>query len=503
MSGSTPHPRRPYAFRGRYLTGIDLAEQVDQHAALRDLRAALAPRLGEAAAQQETESVLALALDELGEGSLAEISADVDSLLRSWARLADAYRGASDRAEMGRVAAELGDIPGRLEERVRLVPNAGGLIHAAIPTSMVARLRYPVAAGRVLDRDLAVLGQRLKAALPVAICRALLREGMLDQLVRQAVGPVLAGLRAASAPATAAPRVPRTEPPAIAVKGQGWTRLDPAVLTARLSAGPIRFRRHWAPRPPPTAKHQPQAIEAVALSASGRLGLWGPWEPWLQPLTGTDEPRRLGDLDGRASWRHCLAVAMSPDGRRAATGGTSITVWELAGGQAIINLAPAYTAELHALAFSPCGRRLAAVRASSMLELFDVGTGQELWHARLDDPALDLAFSSDGRRIFAGGWSGVVTVHDIETGARMAAFDDIGGCINGVATDRSGRVVVTAGGSCCAEGAPLNPDEVALRVWDAQSGAVVRDLLGHRQPVAAVAVLGPLAFSISEDASLR
>lgn len=490
--------RRPYAFRGRHLTGIDLAEQVEKQPELRALRGALAQRLGEEAAQEEAETVLRHALDDLGEDLVDEVSRDIDAILRTWSRLADHYRSAGDRAEAGRIALELADLPGRLEERVAMVPNAGGLISQAIPASLVSRLRYPVAAGRVHPDGLVRLGQRLKDALPAAIARDLQRFEALDRLVHQAVQPLLRGLQVL--PQTALVDI---DPEDAEPTGAGWVGATVEELTRKLSAGPLRFERAWPSEAPPTEDHLPGAVESLAVDPLGRLALWGRWEPWLHPLEEGGAERRLGGLDGRAWWRHCLAAAVAPDGRRAATGGASITVWDLVGERVLLDLAEVETEELHDLAFSPCGRLLAAVGASGAVTVFDAGTGQERWRVQLEDPATTVAFSADGRRLLVGGWSGVLTVHAAEGGARLAAFDDIGGCINDVAIDPAGRWVATAGGCGCASGAPLNPDEVGLRLWDAASGQVVRDLPGHTHPVSHVAIVGDRLVSIAEDRTLR
>jgi len=490
--------RRPYAFLGRHLTGIDLASQVEEHAGLRALRAALTDRLGAEAAQEEAESVLRQALDDLGGELVTEISRDIDALLRTWGRLADDYRSASDRSEMGRVAQQLADLPGRLEERVRLVPNAGGLVAAAIPTSLVARLRYPVAAGRVQPAELDRLGQRLKLALPASVARELVRVDALDALVHHAVQPLLRGLEVLPGGLLENPRAATTAEPET-----GWVGVDLDALRVRLSGGPLLLDRVWPAQAPPTSEHLPQAIEDIAVSPDGRVAVWGRWEPWVHHLEGGRTDHRLGPQDARSWWRHCIAAAISPDGRQAATGGAGITVWDLDSGRVLVDLAEVETQELHALAFSPCGRLLAAVGASARLTLFDAATGQTRWSEALDDPAQAVAFSPDGMRVYAGGWTGAVSVFGTADGARHAVFDDIGGCINGIAVDGSGRWVVTAGGCGCATGAPLNSGEVGVRIFEACSGAVVGDLAGHSHPVGQVAIAGDRLVSISDDGSLR
>lgn len=488
--------RRPYAFRGRHLTAVDLAVEVERQPSLRALRVALAERLGADAGQEEAEQTLAQVLDEVGEELLEELCRDVDAILRTWSRLADTYRTAGDRAEMGRIALELGELPGRLQERLRMLPNAGGLIDAVMPTGLVARLRYPLAAGRVAPDQLASLGQQLKVALPGAVARELVRVEALDALVQRAVQPLLGGLSSQALGEAAERGV--AEP-----TGVGWEGLDAEAVATRLSVGPLRLVRRWTPRAAPTDEHLPQGVEAIALAADGSRAVWGPWEPWVQPLGPDEGERRLGGLDGRAWWRHCLAAAVSADGRLAAAGGASITVWDLGAGRVLVDLAETETHELHALAFSPDGRRLVAAGASPVLRSYEVGTGEPAWEIELPEPVQSLVYGADGRRIYAGGWDGRLRVHASDTGACLSTFDDIGGCINGVGIDPAGRWVATAGGSGCIPGERLSTGEVGLRLWDAATGAVLRDMAGHDQPVIQVAFAGDRLLSISEDGTLR
>ncbi|MCK6502547.1 hypothetical protein L6R53_03990 [Myxococcota bacterium] len=137
------------------------------------------------------------------------------------------------------------------------------------------------------------------------------------------------------------------------------------------------------------------------------------------------------------------------------------------------------------------------------MQVFDSLTGIPAWIADLDEPALCVAWSPDGRRVLSGGWSGALTLHDAQSGALVARFDDVGGSINAVAVDPSGQLVATGAGSGCSPGGRLHKGEVGLRLWDAHSGAVVRDVRGPRHAVAQVAISGDQLLAIVEDGTLR
>ncbi len=501
MSAPVARLRRPYGFRGRFLTRIDLAQQVERHPGLRELREALSPRLGALEAEREAEAVLARALEEVGEEMLAEAERDIDAIVRTWSRLADAYRSAVDRAEMGRIALELSELPARLEERVRLLPDSAGMIADAIPTGVVARLRYPVAAGRLTPDQLLALGRRLKTEMPRAIALELQRLDSLDWIVQEAVTPMLVGLRA-----------PLDPPPAAraAAEVARWAELEDDELKGRLSQGCLVLEAARRPALPPSADHLVQGIEGLAISSDGTVALWGPWEPWVRVLDADAAParsgpaeRRLGPEDGRAWWRHCLAAAIGPGGRLGAAGGSSITVWDLSSGRVVVDLEPSAEDELHALAFSPCGRLLAAARADGTLTVYELASGEVLWRVDLQEAALAICWTPDGQRLLAGGWTGILTVHRADTGGRLAAFDEVEGSINGLAADPRGARVATGAGAGCGLDEGLDLGEVALRIWDAHNGAVLRDLRGIDSPVVQVGWVDCGLVFICDDGSLN
>jgi eukaryotic-like serine/threonine-protein kinase len=166
-----------------------------------------------------------------------------------------------------------------------------------------------------------------------------------------------------------------------------------------------------------------------------------------------------------------VSVAWSPDGKRLAALGSNGTakVWEAQAGRQLLtlNAGPGVSS----LAWSPDGDRLAA-GGEDYAKVWDAETGKEL--LTVSNPRLGVsvvAWSPDGERLITGTSYGTANVWDAETGKELLAFGGQGG-------DQGG----------CVPGSPLSPDGKHLvtgtKVWDAETG---KELLGLGDQGACVA----------------
>ncbi len=209
----------------------------------------------------------------------------------------------------------------------------------------------------------------------------------------------------------------------------------------------------------------------------------------LVTVATESEIRDLAPPDWSSGTGHPLgisALALSPDGRWLATGGsdTAVVVWEVGKGPFRV-LSRDRPSRVQCLAFSPDGATVAASYDGAELVLWNVAAGERraTLHGRYNQ-FVCLAFSPDGKTLASGGAESDIHIWDVETGTARAAFTGRRGLTSALRFAPDGKSLA-AGYS----------DGIAT-IWDLASGRA-HDLLGTKLPNEQT-----LALAFSPDGSL-
>jgi WD40 repeat protein len=208
----------------------------------------------------------------------------------------------------------------------------------------------------------------------------------------------------------------------------------------------------------------PDGRTLAALTAADRglateIDLWdAPARKHLRRITGPDV-------------HSAIHIAFSPDGKLLAqtSQNPDVVLWDVVTGQEVRRMRtyPSVTVA----AFSPDGRTLAAASAGGAITLWDVATGKLLQPSA--DPIIgvfDLRFTDGGRQLV--GTSERLRAWEIATGRAVDRFAPL--------TSRTTfrLPVLSADQRLIAERATPRDDGPSIRLWDAQTGRLVRSIEG-------------------------
>lgn len=197
-----------------------------------------------------------------------------------------------------------------------------------------------------------------------------------------------------------------------------------------------------------------------------------------------------------------VALAFSPDGNTLAVGkrGGHCGLWNVSDKRTLHSFK--YLGTLHALAWSPCGRFLAAA-GGSHIRVVDPQTGAlHKSFAVKQGPAASfpqvacLAFGPDGRTLAAGCFDATIRVYDVN--AKNPTLDMVNVCEGhlslpgAIAVSPDGRTIVSGG------------FDRTVRLWEAFSGKQIAQFTGHIGPVTGVAFAadGRSLYSAGADATI-
>ena len=156
------------------------------------------------------------------------------------------------------------------------------------------------------------------------------------------------------------------------------------------------------------------------------------------------------------------------------------------------------------VALSPDGKRALSGGGDQTMRLWNLETGEEMrtfmGHTKT---VWDVAFSPDGKTALSGCSDGKSRLWDIESGKELQALDTIAnGTAWTVAFAGKGKQAVTGGGNHLVKNdGPAPP----LLLWDLTTGQQIRPFVGHTKDIRNVAVSpdGKQLLSGSFDGTMR
>ncbi len=307
----------------------------------------------------------------------------------------------------------------------------------------------------------------------------------------------------------------------------------------------------WSPRGKRLAISQADQLHLLDADGSGepqlipgqegnnRMPAWsadGQWiafastraTPALVPVVQAKRKVRLEEVKRHVRGDAVYGLALSPDGRRAVLGGRrNVEVWNLdddstsmferqgefvslspdgktvalCGGLVKVTLLDVDSGkplrELHTASmcvdteFSPDSKRVACATIRGPAQVWDVGSGNQV--STFDNhqaPVTRMAFLSGGAEVVSNGQDKYTRIWNAETGQERIAIAHPE-VVWGLAVSPSGRLIATGTGGAT-DGNPLlhrikMGQEHVIRLWDAASGKLVREINGHTGPVFALA----------------
>ncbi|MBI4619584.1 MAG: caspase family protein [Desulfobacterales bacterium] len=245
-------------------------------------------------------------------------------------------------------------------------------------------------------------------------------------------------------------------------------------------------------------------VSALSMSHDGKYLLAGMKGGGWVKLWNVETGKEIRSLPGHSFTEAMEALAFSPDGKYAVTGGSYlIKQWNVTTGKELGTIEHATFFERnqpYAMAFSPDRRYAFAKGLAGFISLWDIQARKRLWiygantghYPRGGLFNTSVQFSPDGEYILSGEGE-KLKLRDAASGQTIRTFvDEASGRIDAVAFSSDGKYALS--GSM----------DGNIRLWDVQTGVKLKKFAGHSDEVSSVAFSPDGKYVLSGgDASTR
>jgi WD40 repeat protein/serine/threonine protein kinase len=224
-------------------------------------------------------------------------------------------------------------------------------------------------------------------------------------------------------------------------------------------------------------------VTSIVFSADGTKLASATGDILRKPVTTSGAARLWDAASGRPltePMRHdgaVLAIALSPDGTKLATGSEDRTarLWDAVDGKPLA--APLqHGAPVGAVAFSPDGKTFAAGSIDGAVRLYDAAGGKPLVEPmKFYEMISHVVFSPDGTQLAVAGLSGKIMLWDVVAGTLLAAPMKHRSSVFALVFNPDGSKLATAG------------RDGTARLWDATAGVPLTRPMVHEAAVWRVA----------------